>query len=108
VYGMVSYTVAQRTHEIGIRMALGAHRGQVLQLVVREGFRPILGGMVVGVLLSAGVSQLLAATLFGLSPLDVVSFLGVSTLLAAVALVATLLPARRATSVDPMVALRYE
>ncbi|OLE16073.1 MAG: hypothetical protein AUG83_04455 [Acidobacteria bacterium 13_1_20CM_4_57_11] len=108
VYGMVSYTVAQRTHEIGIRMALGAHGGQVLQLVVREGFRPILGGIVVGILLSAVVSRLMAATLFGLSPLDVVSFLGVSVLLGGIALVATVLPARRATKVDPMVVLRYE
>jgi macrolide transport system ATP-binding/permease protein len=108
VYGMVSYTVAQRTHEIGVRMALGAHSGQVLQLVVREGFRPILTGMVVGVLLSAGVSRLMAAILFGLSPLDVVSFLGVSVLLGGIALVATVLPARRAMRVDPMVALRYE
>jgi putative ABC transport system permease protein len=108
VYGMVSYTVAQRTHEIGVRMALGAHSGQVLQLVVREGFRPILTGMVVGVLLSAGVSRLIAAILFGLSPLDVISFLGVSVLLGGIALVATVLPARRAMRVDPMVALRYE
>jgi putative ABC transport system permease protein len=108
VYGMISYTVAQRTHEIGVRMALGARSGQVLQLVMREGFRPILTGMVVGVLISTAVSRLMAATLFGLSPLDVVSFLGVSMLLGGIALVATVLPARRATQVDPMVALRYE
>ena len=108
VYGMVSYTVAQRTHEIGVRMALGARSAQVLGLVVREGFRPILTGMVIGFLLSAGMSRIMAATLFGLSPLDAISFFGVSILLGGIALVATILPARRAMRVDPMVALRYE
>jgi len=108
VYGMVSYTVAQRTHEIGIRMALGARGAQVLKLIIREGFRPILAGMLIGIVASAGVSRLLAATLFGLNMLDAVSFVGVSTLLGSIALVATVLPARRATRVDPMVALRYE
>ncbi len=108
VYGMVSYSVAQRTREIGIRMALGAQTIQVLRLVVSEGFRPILIGVAVGVLASAGVSRALSATLFGLSPLDAVSFAGVSLLLIAIALLATWLPARRATEVDPMVALRYE
>jgi macrolide transport system ATP-binding/permease protein len=108
VYGMVSYSVAQRTREIGIRMALGAKRIQVLQLVMREGFRPILSGIAMGVLASAGVSRALMATLFGLSPLDMVSFLGMSLVLIVIALLATWLPARRATEVDPMVALRYE
>jgi ABC-type antimicrobial peptide transport system permease subunit len=108
VYGMVSYAVAQRTHEIGVRMALGARSDQVLKLIVRDGFRPILGGMVIGFLLSAGVSRLLAVMLFGLNPLDAISFFGVSMLLGSIALVATVLPARRATRVDPMVALRYE
>ena len=108
VYGMVSYTVAQRTREIGIRMALGAQSVQVLQLVVSEGFRPILAGVVIGVLASAGVSRALSATLFGLSPLDPISFAGVSLLLITIALLATWLPARHATGVDPMVALRYE
>jgi predicted permease len=108
VYGMVSYSVAQRTREIGIRMALGAQGVQVLRLVVSEGFRPILSGVVIGIIVSAGVSRALSATLFGLSPLDPVSFTGVSLLLIAIALLATWLPARRATEVDPMVALRYE
>jgi len=108
VYGMVSYSVAQRTREIGIRMALGAERIQVLQLVMSEGFRPILSGVAIGIVASAGVSRALSATLFGLSPLDTVSFAGVSLLLIAIALLATWLPARRATEVDPMVALRYE
>ncbi len=108
VYGMVSYSVAQRTREIGIRMALGAQSIQVLRPVVGEGFRPILSGVVIGIIISAGVSRALSATLFGLSPLDSVSFAGVSLLLIAIALLATWLPARRATEVDPMVALRYE
>jgi predicted permease len=108
VYGMVSYSVAQRTREIGIRMALGAQDVQVLGLVVREGFQPIAAGILVGIAGSAAVSRLLAATLFGLSSMDAVSFAGVSLLLGFIALLATWLPARRATCVDPMVALRYE
>jgi ABC-type antimicrobial peptide transport system permease subunit len=108
VYGMVSYSVAQRTREIGIRMALGAQSVQVLRHVVREGFQPILAGIVIGIVASAGVSRLMAATLFGLNPMDAVSFSGVSLLLGAIALLATWLPARRATGVDPMVALRHE
>jgi putative ABC transport system permease protein len=108
VYGMVSYSVAQRTREIGIRMAIGAQSGQVMRLIVYEGFLPILAGMVVGVVASAGVSRLLAATLFGLNPMDAISFSGVSLLLGAIALFATVLPARRAMRVDPIVALRYE
>jgi len=108
VYGMVGYSVAERTREIGIRMAIGAQGAQVLRLIVYEGFLPILAGMVVGVVASAGVSRLLAATLFGLSPVDAISFSSVSLLLGAVALLATVVPARRAMLVDPMVALRYE
>jgi macrolide transport system ATP-binding/permease protein len=108
VYGIVSYSVARRTHEIGIRMALGAQSVQVLKLVLHEGFKPILAGLVAGVIVSAGVARLLAATLFGLNPLDAVSFIGASLLLSSVALLATYLPARRAMLVDPMVALKYE
>src|SRR5229473_432316 len=108
VYGMVSYSVAQRTRAIGIRMALGAQDVQVLGLVVREGFQPIAAGILAGIAGSAVVSRLLAATLFGLSSLDAISFAGVSLLLGFIALLATWLPARRATRVDPMVALRYE
>jgi ABC-type antimicrobial peptide transport system permease subunit len=108
IYGMVSYSVAQKTREIGIRMALGAEGGQILRLVVYEGLVPILGGMVVGVVASAGVSRLLAATLFGLNLMDAISFSAVSLLFGAVALIATVIPARWATRVDPMVALRHE
>ncbi len=108
VYGMVSYSVAQRTREIGIRMALGAQDLQVVRLVVHEGFRPIAAGILAGIVVAAAVSRLLTATLFGLSSLDAISFAGVSLLLASIALLATWLPARRATRVDPIVALRYE
>jgi len=108
VYGMVSYTVAQRTREIGIRMALGAQNTQLMRLIVREGFLPILVGMAIGVAAAAGVSRLMAAMLFGLNSMDAVSFSGVSLLLGAIALLATIIPARRAMRVDPMVALRYE
>jgi putative ABC transport system permease protein len=108
VYGIVSYSVAQRTREIGIRMALGARNDQVLGLMVREGLRPIVAGIIFGIAASFGVSKLLAAMLFGLSSMDAVSFLGVSALLGLIALLATWLPARRAMRVDPMVALRYE
>jgi len=108
VYGMVSYSVVQRTREIGIRMALGARSAEVLKLIVHQSFGPILAGTAIGILLSAGVSRLISATLFGLNPLDPISFLGVSVLLGFIALVATVLPAQRAMRVDPMVALRYE
>jgi FtsX-like permease family len=89
VYGMVNYSVAQRTREIGVRMA------QVLRLLMVEGFQPIFVGLVVGVVTSAGVSRLFAATLFGPNPMDAVSFFGVSLLLGVIALLATYLPARR-------------
>jgi macrolide transport system ATP-binding/permease protein len=108
VYGMVGYSVVERTHEIGIRMALGAQRRQVLELVLRESARPMLIGTVIGIAVSAAIARLLSAMLFGLNPMDAISFVGVSVLLIAVALLAGWLPARRATHVDPMVALRYE
>src|SRR5258708_22988543 len=96
VYGMVSYSVAQRTREIGIRMALGAQDLQVVRLVVHEGFRPIAAGILAGMAGAAAVSRLLAPTPFGPISVDAVSFSGVSLLLASAALPAPLLPARRA------------
>jgi ABC-type antimicrobial peptide transport system permease subunit len=77
-YGMVGYSVARRTRDIGIRMALGAERIQVLRLVLGEGVRPVLAGVAIGVALSAGIARVLSAMLFGLSPLDVISFAEVS------------------------------
>jgi macrolide transport system ATP-binding/permease protein len=108
VYGMVGYGVMERTHEIGIRMALGARPTQVLGLVLRECARPMLLGTAIGIALSAAVSRLLSAMLFGLNPMDAISFAGVSLLLIAIALFAGWLPSRRAMRLDPMVALRYE
>jgi macrolide transport system ATP-binding/permease protein len=108
VYGMVGYNVVERTREIGIRMALGAQREQVLGLVLRETARAMLFGTVIGIALSAAISRLLSAMLFGLNPWDAISFACVALLLIAVALFAGYLPARRAMRVDPMVALRYQ
>jgi ABC-type antimicrobial peptide transport system permease subunit len=108
IYGMVSFAVSQRTREVGIRMALGAGREDVLKLVIGESMRPVLIGIVFGILAAAGAARVLVSLLFGLSTFDPPTFLGVSAILAAVALVAGYIPARRAMKVDPMVALRYE
>ena len=108
IYGMVSYAVVQRTHEVGVRMALGAARGDVMSLILRQSARPVAVGLLIGLVASVAVSRLLSSLLFGISSLDPVAFAGVSSFLMFVALVACVLPARRATRVDPMVALRHE
>jgi len=108
IYGMVSFAVSQRTHEVGIRMALGARREDVLRLVLGESMRPVLIGIAFGMIAAAGAARVLVSLLFGLSTFDPPIFLGVSAILAAVALLAGYIPARRAMKVDPMVALRYE
>jgi predicted permease len=108
VYGVVAYAATQRTQEIGIRIALGARRVEILGLMLWEGMRLVTAGIVVGLAGAAGLSFVLRSFFYGLSPLDPVAFVGVSIVLAAVALVACYLPAQRATRVDPMVALRYE
>ncbi len=108
IYGMVSFAVTQRTHEVGIRMALGARREDVLTLVLGQSMRPVLIGIAVGIAAAAGAARVLVSLLFGLSTFDPPTFLVVSTILAAVALLAGYIPARRAMKVDPMVALRYE
>jgi len=108
IFGMVAFAVSQRTHEIGIRMALGADRGEVLGLVLRESMRPVLIGIGLGWVAAIGLARVLVAFLFGLSALDPVVYLGVSIFLAAVSALAGYVPARRVTNVDPMAALRYE
>jgi putative ABC transport system permease protein len=108
IYGLVSYSVSQRTREIGIRMALGAAQPQVMKLVLAQGLKPTLIGMAIGLVGSIGVTRLLSSMLYDVRPTDPLTFAGVTLLLAATALLATYVPARRAVKVDPNVALRYE
>jgi predicted permease len=108
IYGVMSYVVAGRTREIGVRVALGASRRDVLVLIVRQGMTLAVIGLGIGLLISFGVTQLLAKLLFGVSAADPITFVAVCVLLASVAALACYLPARRATRVDPLVALRYE
>ncbi len=105
---MISYLAGQRTHEIGIRMALGAERNDVLRLILGHGAKMALIGVAVGIAASLALARLMARLLFGVSAYDPLTFLTVACLLILVALAASYIPARRAMRVDPMVALRYE
>jgi ABC-type antimicrobial peptide transport system permease subunit len=108
IYGVVSYTVSQRTREIGIRVALGAPAGNVLRMILGQSARMIFAGVGIGVAAALGLTELMRSLLFGVSPRDPLTFAAVAALLVVVALLASYIPARRAMLIDPIVALRHE
>ena len=108
IYGVISYSVAQRTREIGIRMALGAQRGELKRMFVRHGLTLAGSGVAIGLAASAVVMRLMKSLLFGISPLDPITYAAVPAILVAAAMLATYLPARRAAQVDPSTALRTD
>jgi ABC-type antimicrobial peptide transport system permease subunit len=108
LYGMISYSVSQRTREIGIRVALGAQQGNIMRLVLGQGAKLTAVGLVVGLAAALGLTQLMGSILYGVRATDPLTFIFVAVLLALVALAACYIPARCATRVDPVIALRYE
>jgi len=108
IYGVLSYAVSQRTKEIGIRLSLGASQRQIFWMVLRRGISLVLAGAAIGIAGAAASSRLLATVLFEISPLDPASFAAIPLIVIVVALIATCVPARRSTRVDPLAALRFE
>jgi putative ABC transport system permease protein len=108
VYGVLAYSIARRTPEIGVRLALGAQPGRVLRLVLGQGLRPVLAGAVIGLVLSLWLSRLMATLLFGVEPTDVPTYVVVSLALLATAILASYIPARQVLRVDPVIALRND
>jgi len=108
LFGVIAYMVSQRTHEIGVRMALGARRSDVMKLVMGQGIRMTLVGLGIGLCAAIGAARLLSPLLYGIGANDPVTMSAVAVCLAAIALLACYLPARKATQVDPSIALRYE
>jgi ABC-type antimicrobial peptide transport system permease subunit len=108
IYGVVSYSIAQRTREIGVRMALGAREKDVLRMVLGEGFLVIAIGLALGLLLAVAATRVIAGFLYGVGATDPITFVTVPLVLGLIALAASYIPARRATKVDPLTALRYE
>jgi ABC-type antimicrobial peptide transport system permease subunit len=108
IYGVISYSVTLRTNEIGIRIALGARNSSVLKLVVGQGARLAVLGVAIGMIVAWTTTRVMASLLFGVEPTDPITFIGTAVLLLGVALLACYLPARRATRIDPMIALRYD